>query len=119
MTGGFLGKKVILKTFNDLGETPKGAWFIPYFFYNLVVSKLIKSRLPSGEGLDEKVRLYRHYMTYKRVFDNESTMTFIKDKGIPLPHFEDYLKTLMSYAIKDKWERKRNILAKRSKRVVS
>ena len=109
-------KKIVYKAFNDLGENPKRSWYIPYVVYDLVASRLIKSRVPNGESLDEKVRLYRHYMTYRRLFDNTTTLEFTDKKDISLPGFRDYLHVLMDYAIQDKWYRKREVLTKRFNR---
>lgn len=109
-------RNITYKTFHKLGEKPKKSWYVPYFIYDFVLSKVVKNRIPNGEVLDEKVRLYRHYMTYSRIFNNMETLDFIEKKGISLPSFNNYFQVLMEYAIEDKWKRKREILNKRLKR---
>lgn len=109
-------KNVVYKVFRDIGEKPNKTYYLPYWVYDKLGSKIIKMKVPGGEGLDEKLRLYRHYMTYKRIFNNTSTKDFSLDKGIFLPEFKDYLPVLVKYAIENKWRRKRDILSKRLNR---
>lgn len=109
-------RTIVYRTFAAFGETPKKTLYIPFFIYKLLVAPQIRKKIPNGSDLDEKVRLYRHYVTYKRVFDNTTTLELMAQNSIRLPLFEQYLSTLMGYAISDKWERKRKTLQSLLKR---
>jgi len=106
-------KKIVYKVFKNLGEKPKTTVYVPYFLYHSVISKIIKKKIPKGNVLDSQIRLYRHYMTYKRNFDNTDTLKYSDSKNIPLPVFENYLPTLMNFAIDDRWSQKRKDIKKR------
>ncbi|MGY8869603.1 MAG: SDR family oxidoreductase [Pseudomonadales bacterium] len=109
-------KTIVYRTFAELGEAPKKTLYIPFLIYKLLVAPQIHKKIPNGADLDEKVRLYRHYMTYKRVFDNTATLELMEKNSIKLPLFEQYLSILLDYAISDKWERKRKTLQNLLKR---
>ena len=108
---------LILKTFKDFGEKTKGIQLIPYILYKYIVAPLMILKHPNGKRLDKKITLYRHYMTYQRVFDNTTTIEFIKDKNIPIHKFETYLHTLMQYAIDTRWHKKRESLRSQDTKV--
>jgi len=103
-------KRIVFKSFRSVGEEPSFSFYIPLFVYKLLVSKILVYFFPGGDSIDEKVRLYRHYMTYVREYDNSETLALIENKNITLPVFEEYLPNLMRYAIKHKWEKRRKMM---------
>lgn len=109
-------RAIVYRVFHSIKEQPKRTVYIPFFIYKLFIApKLIRS-LPNGEDLDSKLRLYRHYMTYRRIFDNTSTQAISEKYGIEQPKFESYLETLLNYAVKNKWEKKRKTIRRAQER---
>ncbi len=97
-------KHVVHKAFQAAGEARNVLHYLPFFLYRLFVSPMLKKRGAKGYALDENVRYYRSYATYKRVFDNASTIAFLNQYHLPPPKIEDYFPKVMSYAINHRWK---------------
>ncbi|WP_045857720.1 SDR family oxidoreductase [Teredinibacter purpureus] len=100
-------RTIVYNGFNRINEYPKPTRYVPYWFYAIFLSPLLRLLLPKGKSLDEKIKLYRHYMTVKRTFDNKKTLALLNSNDRQPPCFSEYLPTLLEYAIDNRWRSRR------------
>ncbi len=97
-------KHVVYEAFQAVGEARNVLHYLPFPLYRLFVSPMLKKRGAKGYALDESARYYRNYATYKRVFDNSTTMALLNQYHLTPPEIEDYFPKVMSYAIDHRWK---------------